>query len=223
MPSRGPQFPLVNQDHFQRAEPYGQNGLTLTHTSQRGEYSVEHVFHHTSPTSGHGIVRVKHPSFASRNPWDAKDTDHEGNTEQGTVAHLKYDLEQLPRATTMRPQPLTHTEYIDVHDSHQGKGLTGLMHDTLRRAHPGAPNIASNELTTYGASWRQHLAKSLRDPGMGQRVGWGGDEGMDRVVLRPGAGVSPGRLHEDEFVAESDNFVAKPRRHRPAREEEPPW
>lgn len=200
--SRGPQFPLVNHAHFGESEP---DLGGLRHTSQHGEYHVEHDFHFDgddpSGSSGYGVVRVKHPDALTGHAWDRKRS-------MQTVATLKYDLESMPRATSLRQQPLTHTEYIDVDPEHQGRGLTHIMQQTLQTAHPGAPNIASNELTGHGAQWRAHLAQTLRDPGMGQRIGWYTSEDQEvqeHRVFRPAPGQPSAALHDPGEFSASDH------------------
>lgn len=196
-PTRGRQFALVNEDHFQTRIPEH-----FVHQSEHGDYTVHHEY---MPANAHGGGM---PMMDEQHGWGEVSVEHRPTGRY--VGRLRYAVETARRATSLKTQPLIHTENINVDEDHQGKGLTRTMHSVLGSGHPGAPVIAANELTTQGAEWRAHLARTSSAPHAQERVGWDSRADEQRVY-RPANGAAPDALMHPGYAELDDSVLVAQR------------
>lgn len=174
MTTRGQQFPLHNTGYFHGTLPEGpgeggyNSAGTLHHESSHsiqwgagaGAFSQPlRVTHTYNPTHQRGTIRLEGDQIGGPG----------GSREQ--VASLTYNLQHAERATSLRVQPVIHTEMIQVHDDYQGSGLASHMMSRLQQAHPGVSHPPSNHLSENGAEWRAH--RVTRGLDTGERIGFG--------------------------------------------------
>lgn len=203
MPTRGQQFPLHNSSHF---SPDG--GGNMMH---KGTHSIAWGAgagtHHEHLEVEHGY-EPGHGENAGQGQVQLMTGDNSHGNPRRTIASLQYKVQHAERATSMRVQPVIHTEMVDVHEDYQNAGLANHMMGLVAKGHPGVGHPASNELTEYGAPWRAHRVSKGLDSGERLAHGaWEGDGGntWGPRIFRPAENTSASHLMEAGVFDPHDN------------------